>query len=82
MRLWVAAKAQQLANWCDPTRVVLTIADGPLLSRARGWVVWAERHFDNGEARRHQVYARLLKEFPDTPKREIALAIEASVRGL
>lgn len=29
-----------------------------------------------GEAKRHQVYAQLIKEFPDTPKRVLALAIE------
>lgn len=34
---------------------------------------WPER---SGEAKRHQVYALLLKEFPDTSKRSVSRAIE------
>ena len=32
-----------------------------------------------GEAKRHQVYARLIKDFPDAPKRELSLAIELAL---
>lgn len=32
-----------------------------------------------GEMKRHQVYSRLIKEFPDRRKSEIALAIEAAI---
>jgi hypothetical protein len=34
----------------------------------------------SGEYKRHQVYARLLKTHPETPKRDLALAIELAVR--
>ena len=37
------------------------------------------RHLD-GEHKRHQVYAALIKEFPTLPKRDLALAIEMAVR--
>jgi hypothetical protein len=33
----------------------------------------------SGEAKRHAVYARLLKEYPTTPKRDLALAIETAL---
>jgi hypothetical protein len=33
-----------------------------------------------GDAKRRDVYARLMKDFPETPKREIALAIEQVVQ--
>ena len=36
----------------------------------------------SGEYKRHQVYARMLKKFPSTPRRDIGLAIELVVRSL
>ena len=36
----------------------------------------------SGEYKRHQVYARLIKRFPDVPRRDIGLAIELAVREL
>jgi hypothetical protein len=52
--------------------------ENPLLDRARILVQeqnqrWPDR---DGEAKRHQCYARLVKEFPTRAKREIARAIE------
>lgn len=34
----------------------------------------------SGEYKRHQVYARLLTEFPGVAKRDLALAIELALR--
>lgn len=34
----------------------------------------------SGEAKRHQVYARLVKEFPTEPRRNLGLAIELALR--
>lgn len=53
----------------------------PLLQRARVLAQeqdakWPDR---DGEAKRHQVYSRLLKEFPTRAKREIARAIEDAI---
>lgn len=36
----------------------------------------------SGEAKRHQVLARLIKKFPNAEKRDLALAIEYAVRSL
>lgn len=33
----------------------------------------------SGEYKRHVVYAKLIKKFPETPKRQIALAIELAL---
>jgi hypothetical protein len=33
----------------------------------------------SGESKRHQVYARLIKEFPEAKKRRLALAIEVAM---
>jgi hypothetical protein len=38
------------------------------------------QHLD-GEFKRHQVYADLLKEFPDVRRRDLSLAIEMAVRA-
>jgi hypothetical protein len=35
----------------------------------------------SGEFKRHQVYADLIKEFPDLPQRDLSLAIEMAVRA-
>lgn len=34
----------------------------------------------SGEAKRHQVYARLIKQFPEARKKDLALAIELAVQ--
>jgi hypothetical protein len=34
-----------------------------------------------GEVKRHRVYARLIKEYPDTPRRSLAFAIELAQQG-
>mgnify|MGYP001558843935 CR=1 FL=1 len=36
----------------------------------------------SGEAKRHQVYARLIKEFPNVLKRDLGLAIEMALQPL
>ena len=39
----------------------------------------ADTTLQGGEAKRHAVYARLIKDFPMTPKRELGLAIEPAL---
>jgi hypothetical protein len=79
---------RSLANWSDPPVmrppgpfVILTVPRDALLRRAvaltREFATWDA----SGEAKRHQVYAQLQKEFPTRPHREIALAIEAALDG-
>jgi len=42
----------------------------------------AEKHPESGEWKRHQVYARLIKNFPSARRRDIALALEVGFRGV
>lgn len=68
-----------------PPFLTLTVPSDDLYESAVRWC----RHFElllttrgMGEAKRHQAYARLLKEYPTHQRRDIALAIEAAVREL
>ena len=48
---------------------------------AKPLVEWADTVEEwSGEAKRHQVYARLIKQFPEANKRDLALAIELSLK--
>ena len=42
---------------------------------------WGRKEGLSGEAKRHQAYARLIKEFPEAKHQDIALAIELAVRN-
>lgn len=53
--------------------------DPVLLARAVQRVKEASRLEGSGEYKRHVVYARLIKEFPTTPRRQLALAIEIAL---
>ena len=53
--------------------------DSPLVARARILVADAERANASGEYKRHQVYARLLKEFPAERRRGCSKAIEKAM---
>lgn len=55
----------------------------PLVQSAKPLVEWANTVEEwTGEAKRHQVYAKLIKQFPDVPKRDLAMAIELAVRAI
>ena len=41
-----------------------------------------ERKDLSGEYKRHQVYARMIKNHPNSPRKEISWAIERAVRNL
>ena len=41
---------------------------------------WGKKEGLSGEAKRHQAYARLIKEFPEAKHQDIAFAIELAVR--
>ena len=51
----------------------------PVLTRAATLIRDADTTLSGGEAKRHTVYARLIKDFPGTSKRELALAIELAL---
>jgi hypothetical protein len=53
-----------------------------LYARTKELVRWADSFAagTSGEYKRHQVYARLMKEFPELPKRSLGLAIELALQ--
>ena len=55
--------------------------DPVLLARAKQLVGTFNDVEGSGEYKRHQVYARLIKEFPTYQHRHIALAIEIAICG-
>ena len=55
--------------------------DPVLLARTKQLVEAAEVMGGSGEYKRHKVYARLIKEFPTYPYRNLALAIEITLCG-
>ena len=51
----------------------------PVFDRAGELAEDADTTLSGGEAKRHQVYAKLIKDFPIVSKRELALAIELAL---
>ena len=54
----------------------------PYLERAAVLVAAIDRVEQGGEWKRHQVYARLIKEFPQISRKDLGLAIEIAVQKL
>ena len=88
LRLHLLAFLRGWVQWIDPpaplapiTAILRTIPQDALFYRAVTLVIEAETTWVSGEARRHQVFARLLKEFPQATKRDVAWAIEAALIG-
>ena len=48
----------------------------PILARAGQLIEGQQPRDEDGENKRHQVYARLIKDFSDSRRRDLALAIE------
>lgn len=73
LALWL----RRLADWCDPPSVEAS----PYVTVARLYVAEAEKRLGAGfgEAKRHQVYAALIKSFPRASKRVLARAIEDAI---
>lgn len=66
----------------QPQYVVKSVVDNPFVDRAAELCVWQETNWPDrsGESKRHQVLARLIKDFPDGALRDLAMAIELAVR--
>ena len=77
-----------IARWCrwilrmlgEPSCPYCHV-DDDILRRAKVLTELYERQYGQGfgEAKRHQVYARLMKEFPTIRKRTLAVAIERAL---
>ena len=80
-----AAIAETLTRVAEVTAALVPPPPPPIPADALGARAWElVREQDtvpdrSGESKRHQVYARLIKEFPDVPKRVLARAIEDAV---
>lgn len=75
----IATWLRYLAECLDPSVFPVASEPEPLKVRACELVAWADSAFvgdGRGEWKRHQVLARLQKEFPDSPARVISQAIE------
>ncbi len=70
--LWQIGVLQRLVAWLDPAP----------LEAARVLTKAAQQHAMSGEAKRHQVYAALIKAFPNASKRILSQAIEDAVAEL
>ena len=81
--LWLARQG----GWVDlgPKREVVRLFACPpdanqYVDKAREFVLQVEPLDASGEAKRHEVYARLMKAFPEAKKKDLAMAIEWAVR--
>ena len=81
--MWVrlAVWLRAIADVCDPPP---NPQESPYLALARLLVVEADKRLGQGfgEAKRHQVYAALIKTFPSASKRELARVIEDALDSL
>ncbi len=75
--LWLA----RLGGWELPApSAPAPLVPGPVLAQARA-LTWAiDASPMGGEAKRHAVYAQLIKLFPAVSKRDLALAIELALK--
>ena len=64
------------------SRAHLPSVDSPLLVRTKELVTQQEAEGGNGELKRHRAYARLIKDFPDLSRRQLAVAIEVAHEAL
>ena len=93
-RQWVSAWLHRVADriWIEdpvvvepapPMAGICVPVDFPALLRARFLVVQNEsaRPEASGEAKRHDVYARLIKDFPDVSKHVLANVIQIALEG-
>lgn len=74
---------ERLIQWIDPPEEPpIELPDLDPLDRMAGELVAEAMTRDgSGEAKRHWVYARLLKAFPHRPKRDAGLAIELALQA-
>lgn len=85
MFLWLAKLFARLAKHKVVPQDERMIYVGPDVIRVRDGALslitqWDEVSGWSGEAKRHQVYARLLKRYPDMSRHEVAFALELAVR--
>lgn len=77
MKSWLIRVLRALLTWLEPAvEASETRADDAVLAVARLLVQAQQSRDASGENKRHQVYAALIKTFPDARKRDLGFAIE------
>lgn len=82
MRARVVRWLRACAAWVEGDAAAMRVLYVPVDAVLQRAAVLCDEQADrdvSGESKRHQVYARLLKEFPTRNRRAIALAIEAAL---
>ena len=79
MRRRIAVFLRKIAEWLDPIPLAAPIP----ASRVQELMDEQDARWNDrsGEAKRHQVLARLVKEFPTVRERELGLIIEQLMQG-
>lgn len=76
MKMWLVRNLKRVLKWIEGEVVDI------ILDRAKDLVRVQETISapgTSGEFKRHLVYAQLQKDFPESPKRDLAMAIERAV---
>lgn len=74
--LWMIRVGRWLAKVKTPE---IVWPDEPIIERAKALTAeWHQPDF-SGEYKRHQVFARLIKDYPGVSRRTLAMAIELSL---
>lgn len=85
MRKWLIEVLEgwlRRLGWVAPiqTKWIEPAIDRQIRDAALFWVLkYEEDRTTSGEYKRHQIYSKLIKQFPDTPKYLLGLAIEVCV---
>lgn len=79
LRQWCARQLRRWADWLAPI-IVVPLVDPALVTAACGAVLEAEATPHTSSYRRAMAMKQLMGQFPDTPRRDLSLAIELAVR--
>lgn len=82
MKAWIVSQLRRLLLRLDPPPVEVPVPLDPLDIAADSLTHQADQLADSpsGEYKRHWVYGKLIKQFPDRRRRDIALAIELALQ--
>jgi hypothetical protein len=82
LKKYVASKLPSIAKWCGVTMLVPPTSQ--VSQEALRLSLIAEETYleQSGEYKRHQVFSKLIKTYPNVSKKELGLAIELAVRLL
>lgn len=84
MRISLASLLRRLADYLDPPVIAPVVyTPDPFRDIAAALIAEAEARFGAGfgDAKRRDVYAALIKRFPEARKRDLAYAIEQVLQG-